>query len=101
PPRSAGRSSSRASPDSWQAVFIALVEYVSVSSQRDSEVAQLKTEKRELREDPERELAAIYEAKGLRPRLRGYEEGPTSMASASTAGGGPHWSRASVSRRGL
>jgi len=52
------------------AVSMALGEYVSVSSQRDSEVAQLETEKRELRDDPEQELAelaAIYEAKGLRP----------------------------------
>ena len=52
------------------AVSMALGEYVSVSSQRDSEHAQLETEKRELREDPEQELAelaALYEAKGLRP----------------------------------
>ena len=52
------------------AVSMALGEYVSVSSQRDSEKAQLDTEKRELREDPElelAELAALYEAKGLRP----------------------------------
>src|SRR5215213_3796481 len=50
------------------AVSMALGEYVSVSSQRDSEMAQLEMEKRELREDPEwelAELAAIYEAKGL------------------------------------
>jgi len=52
------------------AVSMALGEYVSVSSQRDSEQAQVETEKRELREDPENELAelaAIYEAKGLQP----------------------------------
>src|SRR6478736_739343 len=52
------------------AVSMALGEYVSVSSQRDSEKAQLETEKRELRDDPEQELvelAAIYEAKGLSP----------------------------------
>ena len=52
------------------AVSMALGEYVSVSSQRDSEKAQLDTEKRELREEPElelAELAALYEAKGLRP----------------------------------
>ena len=52
------------------AVSMALGEYVSVSSQRDSEIAQLETEKRELHEDPDQELAelaAIYEAKGLRP----------------------------------
>lgn len=43
-------------------------EYVSVSTQRDTERAQLRLEKRELKEMPEaeeRELAEIYEAKGL------------------------------------
>jgi VIT1/CCC1 family predicted Fe2+/Mn2+ transporter len=48
------------------AVSMALGEYVSVSSQRDSERAQLEQEGREL--EPEREfeeLAALYEAKGL------------------------------------
>jgi vacuolar iron transporter family protein len=52
------------------AVSMALGEYVSVSSQRDSERAQLATEERELREYPDQELAelaALYEAKGLRP----------------------------------
>lgn len=52
------------------AVSMALGEYVSVSSQRDSEIAQVDTEKRELREDAEQEFAelvAIYAAKGLRP----------------------------------
>jgi len=52
------------------AVSMALGEYVSVSSQRDSERAQLARERRELRETPEQELAeltAIYEAKGLQP----------------------------------
>ena len=50
------------------AVSMALGEYVSVSSQRDTELAQLTQEKRELREFPEAELAeltAIYRAKGL------------------------------------
>ncbi len=50
------------------AVSMALGEYVSVSSQRDSESAQLVQEHRELTEDPAEELAeltAIYEAKGL------------------------------------
>jgi VIT1/CCC1 family predicted Fe2+/Mn2+ transporter len=53
------------------AVSMALGEYVSVSSQRDSETASLSKERRELREMPEDELAeltAIYEAKGLSPR---------------------------------
>ncbi len=52
------------------AVSMALGEYVSVSSQRDSELALVSLEKRELRDDPEAELAelaALYEAKGLRP----------------------------------
>jgi VIT1/CCC1 family predicted Fe2+/Mn2+ transporter len=50
------------------AVSMALGEYVSVSSQRDTELAALAQEKRELREYPEDELAeltAIYQAKGL------------------------------------
>ncbi len=50
------------------AVSMALGEYVSVSSQRDSERAQLAQERRELAQDPAAELAeltAIYEAKGL------------------------------------
>ncbi|GAA4547154.1 VIT family protein [Pseudonocardia xishanensis] len=52
------------------AVSMALGEYVSVSSQRDSEMALLAQEKGELRSDPEAELAelaALYRAKGLRP----------------------------------
>lgn len=50
------------------AVSMALGEYISVSSQRDSEHAMLATERRELADDPEAELAelvALYEAKGL------------------------------------
>jgi VIT1/CCC1 family predicted Fe2+/Mn2+ transporter len=50
------------------AVSMALGEYVSVSSQRDSERAQLAQEKRELRDTPADELVeltALYEAKGL------------------------------------
>lgn len=53
------------------AVSMALGEYVSVSSQRDSERAMVATEQRELAESPEDELAeltAIYEAKGLSAR---------------------------------
>ncbi|MDP9115693.1 MAG: VIT family protein [Actinomycetota bacterium] len=52
------------------AVSMALGEYVSVSSQRDSETAQLEQERRELAADPATELlelTAIYEAKGLSP----------------------------------
>jgi vacuolar iron transporter family protein len=47
-------------------------EYVSVSSQRDTENADLRLEQRELGEAPERELrelASIYEARGLAPEL--------------------------------
>lgn len=50
------------------AVSMALGEYISVSSQRDSERAQIKQEKRELADTPEAELTeltALYEAKGL------------------------------------
>ncbi|MDQ3404692.1 MAG: VIT family protein [Actinomycetota bacterium] len=47
-------------------------EYVSVSTQRDTERAALRKEERELREMPEaeeRELAGIYQDKGLSPEL--------------------------------
>ena len=50
------------------AVSMALGEYVSVSSQRDSQHAMMAQEKRELAASPEAELAeltALYEAKGL------------------------------------
>ena len=50
------------------AVSMALGEYVSVSSQRDSQRSLLAKERRELAEEPEEELAeltAIYRAKGL------------------------------------
>jgi VIT1/CCC1 family predicted Fe2+/Mn2+ transporter len=52
------------------AVSMALGEYVSVSSQRDSETALISKERRELAEMPEEELselAGLYEAKGLSP----------------------------------
>ena len=50
------------------AVSMSLGEYVSVSSQRDSESALLAQERRELAQTPEQELTeliALYEAKGL------------------------------------
>lgn len=50
------------------AVSMALGEYVSVSSQRDTELAQMAQEKHELQAYPDAELAelaAIYQAKGL------------------------------------
>ncbi|MGV3712120.1 VIT1/CCC1 transporter family protein [Pseudolysinimonas sp.] len=52
------------------AISMALGEYVSVSSQRDSERAEIDREKKELTADPEgelAELAANYEARGLTP----------------------------------
>lgn len=53
------------------AVSMALGEYVSVSTQRDTERALLIKERQELRDDPEaelQELADLYEARGLTPR---------------------------------
>ncbi|QIV88176.1 VIT1/CCC1 transporter family protein [Glutamicibacter mishrai] len=52
------------------AISMALGEYVSVSSQRDSQRALVEKERQELRDDPDAELAelaGIYEAKGLSP----------------------------------
>ncbi len=54
------------------ALSMAAGEFVSVSSQRDVEMADLRRERRELEEDPEGELlelAAIYEIRGLSPEL--------------------------------
>ena len=51
---------------------MAVGEYVSVSTQRDSEQALIAKEIRELHEEPEAELAelaGIYRGKGLSPRL--------------------------------
>jgi vacuolar iron transporter family protein len=51
---------------------MAVGEYVSVSSQRDSEQADIEKEKRELAAEPEdelRELAGIYEKRGLTRQL--------------------------------
>jgi VIT1/CCC1 family predicted Fe2+/Mn2+ transporter len=53
------------------AVSMALGEYISVSSQRDSETALVAKERHELRQIPDVELAeltAIYEAKGVSPQ---------------------------------
>ncbi len=50
------------------AISMALGEYVSVSSQRDSEHALIQKERRELADDPDAELAelvGLYEAQGL------------------------------------
>ena len=54
------------------AMSMAAGEYVSVRSQADSEQAALSLEKRELETDSEgehRELTAIYEERGLKPKL--------------------------------
>jgi VIT1/CCC1 family predicted Fe2+/Mn2+ transporter len=54
------------------ALSMAAGEYVSVSSQRDSELADLTLERRELRSDPEgelRELTGIYRRRGVPPEL--------------------------------
>jgi VIT1/CCC1 family predicted Fe2+/Mn2+ transporter len=54
------------------ALSMAVGEYVSVSTQRDTERADIATEERELANLPERELnelTAIYREKGLSPRL--------------------------------
>jgi vacuolar iron transporter family protein len=54
------------------ALSMAAGEYVSVSSQRDSEQADLSLERRELRSNPAaelRELTSIYESRGVPPEL--------------------------------
>ena len=54
------------------AMSMAAGEYVSVSSQRDAEQADIRLEERELRRDPVgelRELAGVYEQRGLPPAL--------------------------------
>jgi VIT1/CCC1 family predicted Fe2+/Mn2+ transporter len=56
------------------AMSMAVGEYVSVSSQRDAERADLAQEQRELAADPDselRELTHIYERRGLDPDLAG------------------------------
>ncbi len=54
------------------ALSMAVGEYVSVSSQRDSERADIAMERRSLSENPKEELAeltSIYESRGLEPKL--------------------------------
>jgi VIT1/CCC1 family predicted Fe2+/Mn2+ transporter len=54
------------------ALSMAAGEYVSVSSQRDAEEADIRLERRELQTDPQgelRELGRIYEGRGLSPDL--------------------------------
>ncbi|HRB04736.1 MAG TPA: VIT family protein [Ilumatobacteraceae bacterium] len=63
------------------AMSMAAGEYVSVSSQADTESADIERERTELRDDPERELeelASVYEARGLHAGLaRQVAEGLT------------------------
>jgi VIT1/CCC1 family predicted Fe2+/Mn2+ transporter len=66
------------------ALSMAAGEYVSVSSQRDTEGADLRLEERELSTDPEgelRELAGIYERRGVPAELAAQ------VAAALTSGG--------------
>jgi VIT1/CCC1 family predicted Fe2+/Mn2+ transporter len=66
------------------ALSMAAGEFVSVSSQRDAEQADLRLEARELRDDPDgelRELTTIYERRGLDPVLA------ANVARALTRGG--------------
>jgi VIT1/CCC1 family predicted Fe2+/Mn2+ transporter len=66
------------------ALSMAAGEFVSVSSQRDAEQADLRLEARELHDDPDgelRELTTIYERRGLNPVLA------ADVARALTRGG--------------
>jgi VIT1/CCC1 family predicted Fe2+/Mn2+ transporter len=70
------------------AVSMALGEYISVSSQRDSEEALLTKERHELRQVPEAELAelaAIFEAKGLSPQTAAQVAGELTARDAFAA----------------
>lgn len=54
------------------ALSMAVGEYVSVSSQRDSEKADIEIERRSIAANPDaelKELAAIYESRGISPKL--------------------------------
>ena len=71
------------------AMSMAAGEYVSVSTQRDSELALLAKERRELREEPEEELAelaGLYVDKGLSEELalQVAARSPTTTRSAPT-----------------
>ena len=99
------------------AMSMAAGEYVSVSSQRDAEQADIRLEERELVRDPLgelRELASVYEQRGLPPALasevavalsrRGALRRICATSSGSTSGGSrgrcrPRGRRPSRSRR--
>jgi hypothetical protein len=71
------------------ALSMAAGEYVSVSSQRDTERADIRLEERELLRDPDgelRELAGVYEQRGLAPALaRRGRGGPVAPGRAGGA----------------
>ncbi|EHN08994.1 nodulin 21-related protein [Patulibacter medicamentivorans] len=70
------------------ALSMAAGEYVSVSSQRDTELADVRLEEHELRTDPEGELAelqAIYEDRGLPAELAGQVAEALTARDALTA----------------
>jgi vacuolar iron transporter family protein len=70
------------------AVSMALGEYISVSSQLDSETALVAKERRELHQMPDAELAeltAIYEAKGLSPHTAAQVAGELTTYDALAA----------------
>ena len=94
------------------ALSMAAGEYVSVSSQRDAEQADIRLEERELRSDPQgelRELAGVYEARGLPPALASEVASPSragarcrrtfATSSGSTSGGSHGRSRPPGPRR--
>src|SRR3954471_7422506 len=70
------------------ALSMAAGEYVSVSSQRDTELADLRLEERELAEDPEgglRELSGIYARPGVPPELAAQVAAALTSQDALTA----------------
>lgn len=70
------------------ALSMAAGEFVSVSSQRDTEEADLRLERRELLADPEgelQELTSIYEARGLSAELSAQVAGELTASDALTA----------------
>jgi len=76
------------------AVAMALGEYVSVSSQRDTERALLAKERAELTEQPHRELAelaGIYQAQGLTPRPLSRSRGSSPRMTRTPRMSTPSW----------
>ena len=82
------------------AVSMALGEYVSVSTQRDSQRALLRQECQELRDTPEaelRELAGLYAAKGLSQQTARAVAEELNKRGVETPGGG-RWHAVTVLR---